>query len=90
MDTHTSDTRKANTSLEIEVYKQICHIFGGPKGIAAEFDISEQAVGRWQKRVPANRVADIVRKSDFQLLASSIRPDLYPEDILKAEFEKVA
>ena len=74
-----------------KAFQKVCDTFGGHVNLANSLDISVNALKKWASRgVPANRVPELVRRRDYQLLPSVIRPDLYPEDILKAEFEKVA
>lgn len=67
--------------------KEVIKALGGPTKVAARLDsarrdgkITVAAVSKW-KRIPANRVRDLVQMSDGKLKAEELRPDIFaPRD----------
>lgn len=51
---------------------------GGTKAVARALKISPQAVSKWPKRLPAERVIDLERLAGGAVSRHQLRPDLYP------------
>lgn len=50
---------------------------GRAADLARSCGVSPQAVDKWKRRVPAERVRQIVEATDRALSAHDLRPDLY-------------
>lgn len=53
-------------------------ILGTQKVLAEKLKVTTQAVSKWRRKVPAERVLDIERATGAAVTRHEIRPDLYP------------
>jgi len=53
---------------------------GGQKNLAKMMGVSKQAVTKWRKKVPAERVLKIESATNGAVTRHELRPDLYPEE----------
>lgn len=61
--------------------ERACRIVGGAAELARRCRVSSQAVDKWKRRVPAERVRAVVtavEQSGGGVTAHDLRPDLYP------------
>ncbi|WP_271273804.1 transcriptional regulator [Aliamphritea hakodatensis] len=67
--------------------RQAVEMIGGQTALAEHFGISPQSVQQWvmQDRVPASRVIRIEAITSGQVTRHQLRPDLYPEDVVKVK-----
>lgn len=63
---------------------------GGLTRLAAQCSVSYQAVQKWLRtgRVPAERVLAVERASGGEVTRHELRPDLYPEEMVRAGARK--
>ena len=66
----------ANTS-ETPIEKA-CRLAGSAAELARRCKVSAQAVDKWKRRVPTERVPDIVRATGGGVTAHELRPDFFP------------
>lgn len=66
--------------------KEAIRLAGGTTALADYFEISTQAVSQW-KRIPADKVLDIVELINDQVTAAQLCPRLYGRKV-KATREK--
>lgn len=52
---------------------------GRAADLARHCRVSPQAVDKWKRRVPAERVKDVVEFSGGALSPHALRPDIYPD-----------
>lgn len=57
---------------------------GGQKKLAEKLDVSKQAITKWRKKIPAERVLKIEAATNGVVSRHELRPDLYPEEISAA------
>ena len=50
---------------------------GGIKRIAEYFEITEWAVRKWEKQIPAKRCKGLIELSNGKLTFAELRPDLF-------------
>ena len=60
--------------------KKYCAIYGNQKALADACVVSPQAVTKWLRKVPAERVLSIEAATDFKVTRYQLRPDIYPVD----------
>jgi len=72
--------KKPETAIE-----KAFHYVGGAAELARLCQVTPQAVDRWKKRVPAERVLQIVRATNNAVTASELRADLYPASALSSQ-----
>ena len=53
-------------------------ILGGQEKLAEKLRVSKQAVTKWRKKVPAERVLGIESATGGEVTRHELRPDLYP------------
>lgn len=58
-------------------FERACRLVGSPAELARRCKVSPQAVAKWQRRVPIERVPDIVRLTGGQVRAHELRPDFF-------------
>ena len=58
--------------------EKVFEILGSPRALAIVLGITEQAVGRYHRRVPAERVLAIEAAVDGEVSRHELRPDIYP------------
>lgn len=63
---------------EISAIDKAIQIVGSQKALADEMGVTKQAVHKWRRRVPAERVIKIESITDGQVSRHELRPDLYP------------
>ena len=63
---------------EISAIDKAIRIVGSQKALADEMGVTKQAVHKWRRKVPAERVIDIERATNGQVPRHELRPDLYP------------
>jgi DNA-binding transcriptional regulator YdaS (Cro superfamily) len=68
------DADPVETPLE-----RACRLVGSPAEMARRCGVKPQAVDKWKKRVPLERVPQIVRLTNGQVTAHELRPDYFPE-----------
>ena len=66
------------TSTTETPLQKACRLAGGPAELARRCGVSRQAVHKWMRRVPTERVPDIVRATDGGVSAHELRPDFFP------------
>ena len=69
----------ARTLTESRIEKAI-KVVGNQKRLADTLGVSTQAITKWRRRIPAERVLDIERATGGEVTRQQLRPDLYPED----------
>jgi len=62
-----------------EAVRRAIDAAGGPSAIARALAISPQAVVKWPRRLPAERVLDLERLAGGAVTRHELRPDIYPE-----------
>jgi DNA-binding transcriptional regulator YdaS (Cro superfamily) len=55
-------------------------ILGSQLALAVRLGVTPQAVVKWKRRVPSERVLDIEAATGGQVTRHDLRPDLYPRD----------
>jgi DNA-binding transcriptional regulator YdaS (Cro superfamily) len=55
-------------------------IVGGQSAMASRLGISREAVRKWKRQVPAERVLEIEHATDGQVSRHDLRPDIYPRE----------
>lgn len=58
--------------------KRAIDLAGGPACVAQALGVSPQAIGKWKKRLPAERVLALEELSGFRVSRHDLRPDIYP------------
>ena len=53
---------------------------GGKSARAAKLGVSREAVRKWKRRVPAERVLEIEAATDGEVSRHALRPDIYPRE----------
>jgi DNA-binding transcriptional regulator YdaS (Cro superfamily) len=53
-------------------------VLGTQKLLAEALNVTTQAVTKWRRRVPAERVLDIERATGSAVTRHELRPDIYP------------
>ncbi len=63
--------------------ERVVHYAGGQAAVARKLGIRQQSVYMWVKKktVPAERVLELERISDYTVSRNELRPDIYPADI---------
>lgn len=68
---HMSDTNPIERAIQI---------LGTQEKLAELLNVSTQAVTKWRKRVPAERVLGIEKATGGAVTRHELRPDLYPTE----------
>ncbi len=73
-----SQGKLATVSDMVSAIEKAVEIVGGPGKMAAEFDVSYQAVQDWIRtgRVPADRCPSIERLTEGAVTCEALRPDV--------------
>ena len=69
------DVDPVETPLE-----RACRLVGSPAELARRCGVSAQAVDKWKRRVPLERVPQIVRETGGRVKAYELRPDFFSEE----------
>ena len=64
--------------------KKYCETYGNQKALADACGVTPQAVTKWLRRVPSERVLAIEEATDGKITRHELRPDLYPLDEVAA------
>lgn len=59
-------------------FERACRLVGSPAELSRRCGVSAQAVAKWKKQVPLERVPDIVRITEGKVTAHELRPDFFP------------
>ena len=59
-------------------FSEITYACGGVAAIAKHFSITEWAVRKWERGIPAERCHELVALSAGRLSLTDLRPDLWP------------
>lgn len=54
-------------------------VVGNQHALAAKLGVSDEAVRKWKRRVPAERVLEIESATNGVVTRHELRPDIYPE-----------
>lgn len=65
---------------EATAIERVFRLLGSQKALATKLGISDEAVRRYRKRVPAERVLQIEAAVDGRVTRHELRPDLYPPE----------
>ena len=57
---------------------RVFQILGSQVALANRLNVSAEAVRKWRRRIPAERVLQIEEAVDGQVTRHELRPDLYP------------
>ena len=63
---------------ESTAIEKAIQIVGSQQKLADELGVRKQAVTKWRKRVPAERVLGIEDATGGEVTRHELRPDLYP------------
>ncbi len=55
-------------------------VLGTQRKLAEILGVSTQAISKWHRRIPAERVLDIESATGGEVSRQELRPDLYPAD----------
>lgn len=71
-----------NLSLmkEINPIEKAVRVLGTQQALADVFGVKKQAVTKWRRRVPAERVLGIEQATNGEVTRHELRPDLYPAE----------
>ena len=69
---------------DITPIERAIQILGGQDKLAEEMKVTKQAITKWRRRVPSERVLGIERLTNGAVSRHELRPDLYPEEMLGA------
>lgn len=58
-------------------FEMAVRLCGGVKRIAEYFEITEWAVRKWEKQIPAKRCKGLIELSNGKLTFVDLRPDLF-------------
>lgn len=53
---------------------------GGTRRVAMKLNVSTQAVSKWRRRLPAERVIELEQLTRGAVSRYDLRPDLYPRE----------
>lgn len=61
-------------------FDRVVAILGSQRALAVACGVSDQAVVKWRRRIPAERVLQIEAAVSQRVTRYELRPDLYPPE----------
>lgn len=55
-------------------------VLGNQQMLADTLGVSTQAITKWRRRIPAERVLDIEKATGGEVTRHELRPDIYPAE----------
>lgn len=65
---------------EINPIEKAIRVLGTQQALADVFGVRKQAITKWRRRVPAERVLGIEEATNGEVTRHELRPDLYPTE----------